>query len=213
MRLAQRCRRLLLGLFAVTLLGCAGPRVFQEKEVIKPVASYSDPVMRDMAQMLYPGFLNIREEFRQQFAQGRLQLTERSLQVVELGSKSGMPGGYYVAVKAELAPDFTETTSFLSQAQHIAEEYLHNVLVSLSRDWNSVFSPPVTGVRVTFLWEEHRRSAGNRLTFLLKNMDIQTYLNARMTLQKLVDQNWVEGEQENRSLGRIELNGLGVEPL
>lgn len=195
------------------LFGCAGTQVLQQQEVIKPVGSYNDPVIRDVAQMLYPGFLEIRDEFGAQFGNSGVHLAEYGLQVRQITAEASMPGGYYVAVETILENSREESQAFMDQAQVITEKYLHNVLVALSRDWNTVFSPSITGIRVVFRWGETRRSIGNMLTFLLKNEDIQNYLNARLTLQELVDQNWVEGSREGESLGRIELNGLGVEPL
>lgn len=202
-----------LTLILLLIVGCAGTKIFQQPEIIKPLDTYNDPVLKDVAQMLYPGFLEIKTEFQKQFGNNQLELMEYGLQVLQLPAEADISEGYYVSVTTRILSEVQHDIPFEDQAQRITEQYIHNVLLVLSRDWNNVFSPSIAGVKVEFFWGNHESPSQNMLSFILENQDVQDYLNARMTLQELIDKNWVEGVERGKSLGRIELNGLGVEQL
>jgi len=209
-------RRAITGFAILALLlivECAGTKLFKQPETIKPLDAYADPVLKDVAQMLYPGFLEIRDEFQQQFGEGHLELMQYSLQVKELPEQSGISSGYYVNLTSRIQSGLPQNEPYLSQAEYITEQYLHNVLMVLSRDWNNIFSPSMAGVDIQFYWGSRDTTSTDAIQYILQNQDVQNYLNARMTIQELIDKNFVEGTEQGKSLGRIELNGLGVEQL
>jgi len=202
-----------LVLGSLLFINCAGTKMFKQAETIKPLDTYNDPVLKDVAQMLYPGFLEIQDEFQQQFGDNQLELMRYSLQVKKLPGQSGISEGYYVSLTSRIHAGLNQNEQYLSQAESITEQYLHNVLVVLSRDWNNVYSPSMAGVDIQFYWGNRDTTFANAIEYILQNRDVQDYLNARMTLQELIDKNYIEGTEQGKSLGRIELNGLGVEPL
>ena len=192
------------GLVSVLLFSCAGPRGSQ---TIKPLASYDTALQRDIAQMVYPGFLEIQEEIALQFPDKPIHILENGMQVRYLSRTPGFSDGYFIDIAVQIQPEFPEDMAFLKQAQQIGAVYFQKMLLAVSRDWNTMFSSSVTGTIFEYHWEN---KSNNRMRVIFHNTDVQEYLNARMTLQQLVDRSRVEGWQGTQPFGRIEINGLGT---
>ncbi len=190
---------------AVFMAGCGATGLFREPSAIKPLEEYRGDVQRDMAQMLYPGFREIQADIRERFPDKNLRFREKGLQVVEQRETGGYTDGYYVKILLEAEMDAPSGTEFLSQARQLTRAYLDPVLVAVSRDWNNVFSPSIAGIMVEFIWESGET---NLLEFVLNGTDVQQYLNAKMTMQELLDRNWIRAKSGPENLGRIEINTL-----
>jgi len=195
----------LVGISAVFLLSCAGTREFREARAIKPLIQYESEVQRDIAQMLYPGFLEIQKEVEKRFSPETIHLKDDGMEVALIRDIPGMDSGYYVSISMEVFPQITGEMTFLEQAHIVGSGYFHKILLAVSRDWNRIFSSSLAGTVFIFEWKSDGRY---RLRTVFDNQNIQDYLNARMTLQELVDKSWVEGWQDGGRVGRIELNGL-----
>jgi len=196
---------IIVGIVSLLFVSCGTSGIFRQPSAIKPLAEYDEPVTRDMAQMLYPGFQEIQKEIRSQFADNSIQLREDGLRVIHQSGEQGYPEGYYTEMRVTVEPHFTRRMEFLGQAQTVTRNYLDPILVAVSLDWNTVFSPSFSGVIVDFRWVTEEI---NTLRFILDGNDVQSYLNAQMTLQELVDRNWVQATHGSEQLGRIELNAL-----
>lgn len=190
---------------AVFLVSCAGPREFTGPRTIKPLLEYEAEIQRDLAQMLYPGFLQIQKEIESHFSPDSLRLKKNGMKVIIVNEIPGMVSGFYVNISAEITPQVTEDMAFLDQAHIVGGDYFHKMLMALSRDWDRIFSSSLAGTVFIFEWESGEQY---RLKTVFENQNIQKYLNARMTLQELVDKSWIEGWRGEEQLGRIELNDL-----
>lgn len=205
-RLAETATKLFIsGVVFGVLLSCAGPRGSQ---TIKPLESYTTPIQRDIAQMVYPGFLEIQEEIALQFPKIPVRIQENGMQVRYLSKVPDVSEGYFIEIAVNIEPEFPDDMDLLQQAQQIGTVYFQKMLIAMSRDWNTVFSSSVTGTIFQYHWETETQ---NRMRVIFRNTDVQEYLNARMTLQQLVDRSRIEGWQADQPLGRIEINGLSVE--
>jgi len=201
-------------LVLVTLIsGCGGIQKTSREEspLIKPLMTYQSPIIRDVAQMLYPGFLQIVGELQTRFPDNTLTLANEGLQVTHLEQDLHIKQGFYVTMRFDVRNVDTENdTGFIRQSQWIAKQYIHDIFVALSRDWNNVFSPALTGTEMIFFWKGRKPSL---LRFVFSNDDAQNYLNAHMTLQEFIDRSWVEGRVGSQSLGQIELNDIGADNI
>jgi hypothetical protein len=176
-------------------------------EVIKPLDSYESSIQRDVAQMAYPGMTEIKDEMSVRLPENSYQFVEHGLRVEELIATAPKEPGFYLALEMNVHRGFRDGDTYLAESEGITRYYLQNTLVSISRDWNRLLSPTFAGSHIIFHWKR------NSLILFLATDDVQSYLNAEISLQELVDRNWVEGEEGDESLGRIELNDLNEQQL
>jgi hypothetical protein len=203
---------LLLYLFLVStglISSCAGPQIFTTKpvEIIKPLDSYELAIQRDVAQMAYPGMTEIKDEMSVRLPENSYNFVNHGLRVQELMNAAPGEPGFYLTIEMNVHRGFRDGDTYLAESEGIARYYLQDTLVSISRDWNRLLSPTFAGSHIIFHWKR------NSLMLLLATEDIQSCLNAQISLQELVDRNWVEGEERDESLGRIELNHLNEQQL
>ena len=206
-----RLRRVLwLGLPLLFLAGCGTlgskrPPLVPESRVFRPLDTYESPAARDLAQLLYPSFRKIRQEIQAQFQDHSLRCLEHGFEVVYLNEEGNVPPGYYMQLKFFSVDHRSGSAGFVTQAEQLGARYLPAVFLAMSRDWENIFSPSLTGTVIEYHW---KTTIDNRLRCIIRNGDIQRYLNDEMTLQELVDKNWIEGWRGRAKLGRIELNAL-----
>lgn len=205
MRRLQFIELMVIVTLTVLITGCGTSGVFREPSAIKPLDEYSGHVQRDMAQMLYPGFQEIQSDLRERFSDKQMEFREDGLRIVEKRDGGGYTEGYYVKLILTVYPEITATIDFLDEARVVTSKFLDPVLVAVSRDWNNVFSPSISGVVVEFHWTT---GVNSTLELVLDGRDVQQYLNARMTMQELIDRSWIRARHGERNLGRIELNTL-----
>ncbi len=191
----------------IILMGCGTSGLFERagEQVIKPLEDYQEPITRDLAQMLYPGFVQVREEVTAWYADQSLQFVQNSLQVLRVLGDAGYPSGYYLRMELVVSRRLDGEATFVREAERIGGNYFAPLLIALSGDWDRMFSAEITGAIVVLHW---RSESSNQLTCVFDNQEIQSYLNGGITLQELVDKAWIEGRQDNEELGRIELNTL-----
>lgn len=199
-----------MGLAALLLAGCSTlgigrPPVVPDSQVFRALDTYESADARDLAQLLYPGFQDIRAEIQSQFPHHNLRYLGNGFEVVRLSGEANVAAGYYIHLRFDAADKIIGAPDFVGQAEQIGAEYLPGVLQALSRDWDHVFSPAVAGVVIEYFWHAGTR---NRMRCVFRNPDVQEYLNRQITLQELVDKNWIEGWRGDAKLGRIELNAL-----
>ncbi len=206
------CTSVIMYCSLVFWVGCStsGPPGFDGKPVIKPLSEYQSSVARDVAHLLYPSFQEIQQEITVRYPDQSIRLMPYGLQVIRLDGKNLPESGLYIRMELFIAGRLNKSASFMQQAQQVGTNYIHPVLVALSSDWERVFSPGITGSIVIFHW---KATTMNQLMCMFDTQDIRNYLNAKMTLQELIDKNWVEGKQGSEDVGRIELNALEVEPI
>lgn len=148
----------------------------------------------------------MEEALDQQFPDRDVRFRKEGLEILEMSS--GTPGieqGYYAGLAITTPATFAVPYDFLEEAQRIGATYFPPILKLMSLDWNTVFSSSLDGIVLDIVWEN---DTTNRLRVIFDNQNIEAYLNARMTLQELVDKSWVEAWHGEESLGRIELNNL-----
>jgi|GEM_PF-1736677 len=203
-------RFLWVGVLALLLAGCGTlgigrPPLVPDSEVFRSLDTYDSAEARDLAQLLYPGFHQIRAEIQSRFPHRHLRLQENGFEIVRLQKEANVAAGYYIHLRLDAADKIPGSPDFLGQAEQVGAQYLPGVMQALSRDWEHVFSPSVTGTVIDYFWDAGSR---NRMRCVFRNGDVQEYLNRQMALQELVDKNWIEGWQGDTKLGRIELNAL-----
>ena len=183
---------------------CAGPQIFTTKpvEVIKPLDSYETSIQRDVAQMAYPGMTEIKDEMSIRLPENAYDFVEHGLRIEELKDAGSREPGFYVTIEMNVHRGFRDGNTFFAESEGVARYYLQDTLVSISRDWNRLLSPTFAGSHIIYHWNR------NSLILFLGTEEIQTYLNAQISLQELIDRNWVEGAKGDESFGRIELNHL-----
>lgn len=200
----------LVGCGTTGMIGSHVPPVVPENLVFRPLDTYKSPAARDLAQLLYPAFQKIREDLQHRFQNHSLRYLENGFEVIHLGEESEVQPGFYIHLKLFSTDNMAGKAGFVSQAEQLTAKYLPAVFFAMSRDWDQIFGQSLTGTVVEFYWNAHTH---NRLRCIIQNMDIQEYLNKKMTLQELVDKNWIEGWQGESKLGRIELNALQPAPI
>ncbi|HKJ68176.1 MAG TPA: hypothetical protein VKA68_09500 [bacterium] len=197
-------------LLFLTGCGTSGPPGFDGRPIIKPLDQYESPMTRDVAHLLYPAFQEIQREIAARYSDHSLRFMSYGLQVIRIDKESVHKSGFYIRLEFTVTDRLDTRQSFLQQAQQVGTRYIHPALVALSSDWDRVFSPGIAGSMLIFHW---KASTVNQLMCLLETQDTRNYLNAEMTLQELIDRNWVEGKHGEQNLGRIELNALEMEPI
>jgi len=201
--------RLLIAL--TILMGCGTSGLFERTgvQVIKPLEEYQEPITRDLAQMLYPGFVQVREDVEAWYAEQSLQFVQDGLQVLRDSGDAGYPPGYYIRMELSVTRRLDSEMNFVREAERIGGNYFAPLLIALSGDWERLFSNEISGTVMVLHWGSE---SSNQLTCVFDNQEIQSYLNGGITLQELVDKAWIEGRRDNEELGRIELNTLRREP-
>ncbi len=199
----------LLLVSAGLMLSCAGPEKVMKKkkkpgpvEVIKPLSAYESPITRDVAQLAAPGLKEMQEELELRLPDNSFDFVNHALRVEQVSEMEPVSDGFYVTIELRVYKGFHEKNSYVVKATDVTEMYLRDSLISLSRDWNVLLSPNFSGSHIIYHWNQQG------ILFYLSNEDVQSYLNAQISLQELVDSNWIEGLEDDASQGRIELNDL-----
>lgn len=196
-------------MLSFVLSACAGPQIFTSKpvEIIKPLESYGSSIERDVAQMAYPGMLEIKDEMSVRLPENSFRFVNHGLRIEQMDDSRPVEAGFYVTIEIDVHDGFRDGDTYITESEGVARYYLQDILVSISRDWNRLLSPTFAGSHVLFHWRR------NSLLLFLATEDVQSYLNARISLQELVDRSWIQGVESNTQMGRIELNHLNEDRL